>query len=278
MKVLFQLLKYIFIYDILIVDVKYFTRYPSSHIAKATLEFSAKRALADFLFTKYYKKQIMNDNLKSKKILTYNEVRVTKAGNSDEPLVNVKKYNPDITISVDDKEIIYASDQIYVRDEVAKKLARINDKLVDGMRLKIACGFRHPETQKQLFEKEKAEIIRNNPGISDERANELTHVLIAVPDVAGHIVGGAVDITIVDKNGNELDMGTAIADFEKAYKIATYASGLNEEQRKNRDLLHDLMTSENFAPFYGEWWHFSYGDREWAAFYGKDTAIYGECI
>ena len=31
------------------------------------------------------------------------------------------------------------------------------------------------------------------------------------------------------------------------------------------------MVSEGFAPFYGEWWHFSYGDREWAAFYEKEA-------
>ncbi|MDR3125675.1 MAG: hypothetical protein LBU20_01195 [Candidatus Nomurabacteria bacterium] len=27
------------------------------------------------------------------------------------------------------------------------------------------------------------------------------------------------------------------------------------------------MMSQGFAPYDGEWWHFSYGDREWAAWY-----------
>lgn len=31
---------------------------------------------------------------------------------------------------------------------------------------------------------------------------------------------------------------------------------------------------ENFAPYYGEWCHFSYGDREWAAFYGQAKTLY----
>ena len=53
--------------------------------------------------------------------------------------------------------------------------------------------------------------------------------------------------------------------------MATYAKGLTDEQIKNRKMLHDLMVEEGFAPFYGEWWHFSYGDREWAAFYDKET-------
>jgi D-alanyl-D-alanine dipeptidase len=35
------------------------------------------------------------------------------------------------------------------------------------------------------------------------------------------------------------------------------------------------MVAAGFAPFYGEWWHFSYGDREWAAVYGEPAALYG---
>ena len=34
------------------------------------------------------------------------------------------------------------------------------------------------------------------------------------------------------------------------------------------------MVAEGFAPFDGEWWHFSYGDREWAAFYGLSQTLY----
>ena len=47
------------------------------------------------------------------------------------------------------------------------------------------------------------------------------------------------------------------------------------EQRSNRGLLQDAMVAAGFAPFYGEWWHFSYGDREWAAFYYRPAALYG---
>jgi len=41
-----------------------------------------------------------------------------------------------------------------------------------------------------------------------------------------------------------------------------------------RLLLHDLMIEAGFAPYYGEWWHFSYGDAEWAAFYEKSKTLY----
>lgn len=221
----------------------------------------------------------MGNNLKRKKILTYQDVKETKKGKSDEPLVSVQQYSSTIVTCQDNEEIqYYNNDDILIRDGLAKKLARINDGLQDGMRLKVVCGYRHPDIQKRCFIIEKTKILQQNPDIPDEEANELTHVLIAVPDVAGHVVGGAVDVTIVDKNDEVLNMGTEIADFSQTDKIATFSKNITEGQSKNRILLHDLMVSENFAPFYGEWWHFSYGDREWAAFYGHESAIYGEYI
>ena len=77
----------------------------------------------------------------------------------------------------------------------------------------------------------------------------------------------------IDVSGDELDMGNKIADYANPEVIKTFAR-VTGEQAKNRQLLHDLMVAQNFAPFYGEWWHFSYGDREWAVFYGE-KALYG---
>lgn len=112
------------------------------------------------------------------------------------------------------------------------------------------------------------------PSLSNEELDSLTHNFIAAPSVAGHPTGGAVDVTIVDSFGNELDMGTKIADFKNPEKIKTFAKGLSKEQKKNRLLLHNILVREGFAPFYGEWWHFSYGDREWACFYKKKKTLY----
>jgi hypothetical protein len=36
------------------------------------------------------------------------------------------------------------------------------------------------------------------------------------------------------------------------------------------------MVACGFAPSYRKWWHFSYGDREWAAFYNTPSgSLYG---
>jgi len=96
----------------------------------------------------------------------------------------------------------------------------------------------------------------------------------ANPDAAGHPTGGAVDVSLCDANGKEWDMGTKLVDFSQPDKIPTFSNLVTPEQAQGRRLLMGAMTRARFAPFYGEWWHYSYGDREWAWFYGKSAVLY----
>ena len=41
-------------------------------------------------------------------------------------------------------------------------------------------------------------------------------------------------------------------------------------------MLREYMIKEGFAPYDGEWWHFSYGDKEWAFYYDKEKALYNQ--
>ena len=76
-----------------------------------------------------------------------------------------------------------------------------------------------------------------------------------------HNYGIAVDITIVDSRGKEIDMG-----FSPFYKstLAIYLGygklrifGLSEKQGQNRKLLADIMKEAGFIPLSHEWWHFN---------------------
>ena len=215
------------------------------------------------------------NNIKLKKIFSYDELKNIKSIDNSEKLINIKTYNKNILVESSNNDMnLYTEKEIYVRESVAKKLAKINENLSCNINLKINYGYRHPLVQEKYFIREKQKQRKLNPTLSEDDLTNLTHNFIAVPDVAGHTTGGAVDLTIVDSNGTELDMGTSIADFNKPDKLPTYANNLTSLQISNRKLLHDLMIAENFAPFYGEWWHFSYGDKEWAAFYDKGCAIY----
>lgn len=218
----------------------------------------------------------MENNLKTRKILSYDDVVKFEPGKSDEPLVDICKYDQSITTKYIKQDMLdYTGTVIYIRDTLAKKLANIEAELSKkGYKLNIVYGYRHPEVQTGYFNTRRQVVESENPKLDSEAIDKLTHNFVAIPSVAGHPAGAAVDLTIIDNQGQEIDMGTSIADYSAPDKIITYADNLTQTQKEHRKLLHDLMVNEGFAPFYGEWWHFSYGDREWAAFYNK-KALYG---
>lgn len=223
-------------------------------------------------------KQIQeNPNYINRHILTYDEMASAEQGASQEPLVDVRKYDPSIVSEHEQSDMqAYTGESILVRNTVAKKLAEVNKQLrnANNLRLRIVYGFRHPKVQEKYFRERKEVLRRENPSISEHDLIRLVHDFVAVPDVAGHPMGAAVDLTLVDDSNNPVDMGNAISDYSDPDIIKTFAE-VTSEQASYRKILHDAMTAQGFAPFYGEWWHFSYGDREWAAFYGKKKAIYG---
>ena len=82
-----------------------------------------------------------------------------------------------------------------------------------------------------------------------------------------HSFGMAVDITLVDGQGRELDMGTPFDDLTErshpALEHLMLARGeLNAAQVANRQLLRDAMAHGGFQGINSEWWHYDYGDRD----------------
>jgi len=86
---------------------------------------------------------------------------------------------------------------------------------------------------------------------------------VANPSRTGlHNYGMAVDLTICDKQGMPLDMGTPFDFFGKAAGInketELIAQGvLTKKQVANRKLLRKVMTYAGFLTIKGEWWHFN---------------------
>ena len=82
-----------------------------------------------------------------------------------------------------------------------------------------------------------------------------------------HSYGMALDVTILDPQGVELDMGTGFDDMTElshpALEEQFLASGqLGQAQLANRRLLRDAMLDAGFLGISTEWWHFDCGDRE----------------
>lgn len=89
-----------------------------------------------------------------------------------------------------------------------------------------------------------------------------------------HSFGMAVDITLIDAQGLELDMGTPFDDLTElshpALEEGFLVNGdLTPLQVEHRRLLRDAMQAGGFQGINTEWWHFDCGDRlkvraEWA--------------
>ncbi len=82
-----------------------------------------------------------------------------------------------------------------------------------------------------------------------------------------HSFGMAVDITLVDRHEQELDMGTPFDDLSErshpALEGAMLSRGeLTAAQIANRQLLRDAMQQGGFKGINSEWWHFDCGDRD----------------
>ena len=173
---------------------------------------------------------------------------------------------------IDPNMAAFTGDDIYLRQEASVRLGRAANMLLNitdpNLELEIVYGYRALSIQTGLYEKIKAEQADQYEGAE---LMEAVHRMVAVPEVAGHPTGGAVDVQLT-QDGKPIDFGSKIWEF--APDSYTFSPFISREAWFNRQLLRRVMMGAGFAPFDGEWWHFSYGDREWAKFYNQPAAIY----
>lgn len=82
-----------------------------------------------------------------------------------------------------------------------------------------------------------------------------------------HSFGMAVDVTLRDALGRELDMGSGFDEMTLASHPSLEAEQLaagviSEAQIAARELLRGAMAAGGFAGIPTEWWHFDHGDRD----------------
>ena len=76
----------------------------------------------------------------------------------------------------------------------------------------------------------------------------------------------ALDVTLLDAQGRELDMGTGFDDLSErshpAKEALLQARGeLSAQHIENRRWLRGAMFQAGFVGINSEWWHFDCGDR-----------------
>ncbi len=164
-----------------------------------------------------------------------------------------------------------------VRRELATQLQSARAALPSGIYLRVVEGYRPAHRQQAIIERYSAEIRAMHPGIGEPELHILTSRYVAPLAVAPHVAGAAVDVTLVDSSGRELDLGTPIDATPEQSGGRCYfaADGISREARANRDLLARVLCREGLVNYPTEWWHYSYGDRYWALATGAGAALYG---
>ncbi len=168
---------------------------------------------------------------------------------NDTTFVNIKDYSDafvfDMKYATNDnflKSNVYGCAECYLRLKTVKSLIKANESfLKKGYRIKLFDCYRPLSIQKKMWE-----IVSNPVYVADPAKGSI------------HNRGGAVDITLVDKNGNELDMGTPFDFFGE--KAAHGYKNLPKKVLENRKLLKGIMLKNNFKSFDSEWWHYNLSD------------------
>lgn len=134
---------------------------------------------------------------------------------------------------------IYNKALCYLHKDAAKNLqTSIKLAKAQGYRFKIFDGFRPVSAQQHLFNKYPDGEFVSNPQTG------------SIP----HCRGVAVDLTLIDENGKELDMGT---EFDNFTEIAHHGSlNVSQEAQRNRYILMGIMMSSGWDFYKNEWWHY----------------------
>lgn len=172
-----------------------------------------------------------------------------------------------------------ATENCYMRESVYGLLLVALELLPKGFGFKVFDAWRPYEVQKFLFEEYVAKL-QLSENISLKEAEEKARCFVSYPSSDKskpfvHSTGGAVDLTIIDDNDRELNMGTSFDDFSPLAFTDYYESSLNDEIKNNRRLLYNVMTKVGFSNYPSEWWHYDYGDVFWASEKNENCAFFG---
>ncbi|MYS17928.1 M15 family metallopeptidase [Streptomyces sp. SID4982] len=191
-----------------------------------------------------------------------------------EPLVDVRAHGG---LRVDPRRDDAAGAFAHLRQGVLHRLLHAQSLLPDGLRLLYVEGYRPPALQRRYFEEYAGALGRDNPEWPPAHVREAASRYVSPPEMAPHGAGAAVDLTLVDADGRELDLGTRLnADPEESEGACyTAATNITPEARANRDTLAAALSEAGLVNYATEWWHWSWGDRYWALQTNNPTALYG---
>lgn len=177
-------------------------------------------------------------------------------------LVNISELDPGIVINIKystednflHKNLYGDLKKCYLQKDIAGKLINAQKLLKEKYpfySLVVYDGVRPLSIQKMMWDELKGVPEKDKwKYVSDPEVGSL------------HNYGCAVDVSIVNEDGWEMDMGTPYDYFgEMAHPVSEermFKEGkLSRRQIENRKLLREVMTRSGFTTITTEWWHFN---------------------
>ncbi|NPA67957.1 MAG: M15 family metallopeptidase [Chlorobi bacterium] len=136
--------------------------------------------------------------------------------------------------------VLYPCSKCLLRFEVAKDLLKAEKEFEKyGYRIKLYDCYRPLHVQKLMWKKLPVKGLVADPATGSR-----------------HNRGSAVDISLIDTSGKELDFGTPHDDFSE--KARTFYPLLSDTIKANRMFMRKIMKKHNFTGINSEWWHFKH--------------------
>ena len=205
-----------------------------------------------------------------------------KVIDNNDPILPLKEYlNKDIQINLCNLKIddSYNQNRLFLRKTVIDKLNQAQKLLPKGYHLMIRDAFRSEALVWELYHLYCNNLKQINPNLSDKEIDIEVRSRIAIPDDSvppGHMTGGAVDVVLGDDNCDFIPTRIFGTDFiNSANHQYTFCKDLPTEMHNNRMILYNAMIKVGFSNISREYWHYSYGDGNWASKRKKKIAIYG---
>lgn len=114
-----------------------------------------------------------------------------------------------------------------------------------GLRIKIWDAYRPISVQKIFFD-----LVPNESFVANPYKGQ----------GSVHNSGFAVDLTLVDMDGKEVEMPTGFDDFSD--EASRNSTKMTEQAAKNMSILTEVLTKNGFETIDSEWWHYNDADAK----------------
>lgn len=181
-------------------------------------------------------------------------------------------------------EIPNNTDYTKMRQVVYKKLLAAQSMLPQDLKFCLYEAYRSLELQAKLFDKYYSKQQQKHPSWNHEELFvETTKLVSPVINLDGsrntppHSTGAAIDIYLISKNGEAVDMGIQLKDWIEDLDVSlsqTDSVKISGKAQEYRAIMSETLTAVGFVNYPTEFWHWSYGDKYWALSAGAEHAFY----